>query len=107
MQDSSRRKEGMEKTILMTIFLMPILLIADPIEDPVQYFLNTYERAIADKLLKAKIDLNNDGIDELFLCYLRSDYPDDDYFSWAVCLKPRPAMKRTTPWKNLVEYHSI
>ena len=54
----------------------------DKIKDPVKYFLNKYEPFGGDtNLLKAEIDLNNDGVKELLLSYSMLSYNEDN---WAV-----------------------
>ena len=64
----------MKKLLLIVVLLLPCLLFADKIKDPIKYYLNHYGKEFDDdrKLLKMEFDLNNDGVKEIFLSYSKT-----------------------------------
>jgi hypothetical protein len=64
----------MKKSVLIISLLIPSLLFADKITDPVKYYLDNYGSQFEDDriLLKAEFDINNDGVKEVFLAYSKT-----------------------------------
>ncbi len=56
--------------------------LAEIVADPMQHFRSQWDLAGVTKLYKLEVDINNDGLKEIFISNGKSDPPDVDDFGW-------------------------
>lgn len=69
-------------TILSAIFIAVTTALAESTADPLQHFRSQWDLEGLTKLYKLEVDINNDGLKEVFVATGKSDPPDVDDFGW-------------------------
>jgi len=69
-------------SIFCLLLMAGIAIAVETTNDPLQYFKNRWDLEGVTKIYKLEADINNDGLNDVFLAINKSDPPEEAEIGW-------------------------